>query len=535
VATEVTSVPAIYLIMPGTPMPPGGAAEVGNKARNLISMAAAGLPVPVGFVLSTGWSKGTLGHADDLRLREALAAGIRQLETATGLRFGSGRCPLVVSVRSGAAISMPGMLETVLNVGITPETVDGLIRATGNPRLAWDNYQRLIQSFAEVVQSLPREPFDQLVSHALAEAGVSAERELDHRSLRRLAHDMLDEYRALAGAAFPDDAYTQLAQAAVAVFRSWDAPKAATYRRLNGIDDGSGLAVTVQTMVFGNAGGASGSGVGFTRNPATGERELYVDFQFNAQGEDVVAGRRALTDHERLRRRLPDIWEHLEQVAHRLETLFGDAQDFEFTLQNSRLYLLQTRDAKRTPWAAVRIAVDQVAEGITTPQNALERLQNVDLAAVSRTRFGSEQPTALAFATVASLGVASGAIALDAAAADRLAADGREVVLVRAATTTDDIAGMAKAVAILTGSGGRTSHAAVVARQLGKVCLVGCSALSIDLQRRLCRIGGRTFTEGDFISLDGNDGAIYPGRLAIVAERPERELAIVAGWSRAAA
>jgi pyruvate,orthophosphate dikinase len=427
------------------------------------------------------------------------------------------------------------MLETVLNVGMTPEAVDGLIRLTGNPRLAWDSYQRLIRGFAKVVQSLPTEPFDRLMSQVLSEAGVSAERELDHRSLRRLADGMLDQYRALGGAPFPNDPYTQLAQAAVAVFGSWEAPKAATYRRLNGIDDSAGLAVTVQTMVFGNAGGASGSGVGFTRNPATGERELYVDFQFNAQGEDVVAGRRALTDHERLRRRLPGIWAQLEQMAHRLETLFGDAQDFEFTLQNNRLYLLQTRDAKRTPWAAVRMAVDQVAEGITTPQDALERLRNVDLAAVSRTRFGGERPAALAFATVASLGVAPGAIALDAAAAGRLAADGTQVVLVRAETTTDDIEGMARAAGVLTGAGGRTSHAAVVARQLGKVCLVGCSALSIDLQRRLCRIGERTFSEGDFISLDGNDGAIYPGRLATLAERPERELAIIAGWSRAAA
>jgi pyruvate,orthophosphate dikinase len=232
---------------------------------------------------------------------------------------------------------------------------------------------------------------------------------------------------------------------------------------------------------------------------------------------------------------LPAIWDQLEQVAHRLETLFGDAQDFEFTLQNSRLYLLQTRDAKRTPCAAVRMAVDLVAEGIATPQNALERLRGIDLAAVSRTRFAGERPMPLAFATVASLGVASGAVALDAAAADRLAVDGASVVLVRAETMTDDIAGMARAAGVLTGSGGRTSHAAVVARQLGKVCLVGCRTLSIDLQRRLCRIGERIFAEGDSISLDGNDGAIYPGRLAIVAERPERELAIIAGWIRAAA
>ncbi len=526
------SIPTVHLILAGAPVPSGGAAEVGNKAWNLIRMAAAGLPVPPGFVLSTDWSR---PRQDDPRLREALATGIGRLETATGLRFGSSRCPLVVSVRSGAAVSMPGMLETVLDVGLNAETVDGLIRLTGNPRLAWDSYRRLIQGFAKVVLSLPTEQFDRLVSRALSEADVSVERELDHRSLSRLAQDMLDEYRALTGTPFPEDPYAQLTQATAAVFRSWDAPKAATFRQLNGIDDTSGMAVTVQTKVFGNAGRASGAGVGFTRDPATGERELYVDFQFNAQGEDIVAGRRVLTDHESLRQRLPAIWEQLEQVAHRLETLFGDAQDFEFTLQNNRLHLLQTRDAKRTPWAAVRIAVDLVTEGIAVPRDALERLRDLDLAAVSRSRFAGERPAALAFATVASLGVASGAIALDPATATRLAADGAQVVLVRAETTTDDIAGMAKAVGVLTGSGGRTSHAAVVARQLGKVCLVGCPALSIDLQRRLCRIGERTFAEGDLISLDGNEGAIYPGRLVTVAERPERELAIIMGWRRAAA
>ena len=393
----MTSGPPVHLILAGAPVPTGGAAEVGNKAWNLIGMATAGLPVPPGFVLSTDWFRmRRLGLADDVRLSEALASGIGRLETATGLRFGASRYPLVVSVRSGAAVSMPGMLETVLDVGLSAAAVDGLIRLTGNPRLAWDSYRRLIQGFATVVQSLPREPFDRLVSRALSEANVPAEQELDHRSLRSLAQDMLDEYRALAGAPFPEDTHAQLTQATGAVFRSWDAPKAVTYRRLNGIDDSSGTAVTVQTMVFGNAGGASGAGVGFTRNPATGERELYIDFQFNVQGEDVVAGRRAPTDHGRLRRRLPAIWEQLEQAAHRLETLFGDAQDFEFTLQNNRLHLLQTRDAKRTPWAAVRMAVDLVAEGIATPQNALERLRDINLAAVSRTHFAGERPAALA-------------------------------------------------------------------------------------------------------------------------------------------
>lgn len=528
------SAPRVHMILPGAGLPAGGPREVGGKAWNLIRMVAAGLPVPHGFVLSTGWClTRRAGGADDARLLAALCEGIGRLESATGLRFGSARCPLLVSVRSGAPVSMPGMLETVVDVGLNSQAVEGLIRLTGNPRLAWDSYRRLIQSFAEVVQKLPTEPFNRLIRDAVSSADLTSERELDYRSLRRLAHGMLDEYRALAGTAFPQDPQEQLARAAAAVFGSWDAPKAVAYRRLNGIDDALGTAVTIQTMVFGNAGGASGAGVAFTRNPASGEPELYVDFQFNGQGEDVVAGRQAPTNYDRLQRRLPTVWQELKQVAPRLEALFRDAQDFEFTVQDRRLNLLQTRDAKRTPWAALRIAVDLVTEGAIEPREALTRLRGLDIEAVGRTRFAGDRPKALATATVASIGVASGAVALDAAAAERLRHDGVPVVLVRSETTTDDIAAMAIADGILTGAGGRTSHAAVVARQLGKVCLVGCEALSIDLSKRMCRVGERTFVEADFIALDGDEGVIYPGRLAIVTERPERELAAIAEWQQA--
>ncbi|MBO0738530.1 MAG: pyruvate, phosphate dikinase [Alphaproteobacteria bacterium] len=534
-ADRATSGLAPYPIKAGVSVPPEGAIEVGNKARNLIRMASAGLPVPAGFVLSTAWTRKVRAEReDDTRLVESLAAGIDLVETATGLRFGSARRPLLVAVRSSPPVSMPGMLETVLDVGLNAETVDGLIRLTGNPRLAWDCYRRLIQGFAQVVQGLPTAPFNNLMQAALGEAGVTALEQLDHRSLRRLTRNMLDEYRALAGRPFPQDPREQLRRAAAAVFRSWDAEKATTYRRLNQIDEGSGTAVTVQNMVFGNAGGDSGAGVGFTRNPATGERQLYLDFQFGVQGEDVVAGRQVLSDPQQLRGRLPETWKELEQVAHRLEALFRDAQDFEFTLQDTRLSVLQTRDAKRTPWAALRIAVDLAAEGVLGPEEALARLHGLDVQAVKRTRFSGGRPTPVAVATVASLGVASGAIALDTAAAERLGREGAPVILVRAESTTADIAGIAKAAGILTGSGGRTSHAAVVARELAKVCLVGCPSLSADPARRICRIGGQTFAEGDFISLDGDGGAIYPGRLAIVAERPERELAIISGWHRAA-
>jgi pyruvate, orthophosphate dikinase len=526
----------IHMILPAAAMPAGGETDVGDKAWNLIRMAAAGLPVPAGFVLATEWCRRRrAGQADDARLAATLAAGIEVLEEATGLRFGSPRCPLLVSVRSGAPVSMPGMLETVLDVGLNADAVDGLIRLTGNPRLAWDSWRRLVQSFAEVVRGLPVEPFERLVRAAVKQADLASERELDHRSLRQLTRNMLEEYQALAGEAFPQDPQEQLMRAAVAVFRSWDAPKAVAYRRLNSIDDALGTAVTMQTMVFGNAGGASGAGVCFTRNPATGERELYVDFQFNAQGEDVVSGRQTLTGHDRLQRRLPEVWEELTQVAHRLEALFRDAQDFEFTVQGGRLSILQTREAKRTPWAALRIAVDMVAEGAIAPREALTRLRGLEIEAVHRTRFAGDRPRALAKATVAGIGVVSGAVVLDTSTAERLSRDGTPVILVRAQPATEDIAGFARADGILTGGGGRTSHAAVVARQLGKVCLVGCPTLSIDLARRVCRVGDQVFAEGDFISLDGDEGAIYPGRIQIVTERPERELAAVSRWRQAAA
>ena len=522
---------ALYAILAGEPLPPGEATEVGNKAWNLMRIAAAGLPVPPGFVLTTAWcAPGRNGTA----LAVALGQGIARLERATGLGFGSCRKPLLVSVRSGAAVSMPGMMETVLDVGVNDATVEGLVRSTGNPRLAWDSYRRLIQGYAEVVQGLATDPFDALIRDAVAAEGAENEGGLDHRALRRLVRAMLARFRELAGLPFPQAPAEQLAGATDAVFRSWDAPKAAEYRRLNHIDDAIGTAVTVQTMVFGNAGGTSGAGVGFTRDPATGADALYLDFQFNGQGEDVVAGRLAIRDTDRLHATLPAIWDQLEAIRRQLETMFGDVQDFEFTVQDGRLYLLQTRRAKRTPWAALKIAVDLVQEGLIQPQEALGRLERIDLDTVVRGRLSGTQDAAqestLASATVAGIGVAAGRIALDPDAAKRYADGGEPAILVRRETTTADILGMANAAGILTALGGRTSHAAVVARQLGKVCLVGCTELSIDPGRQTCHIGQHDFAEGDWLTLDGNAGTVHAGRLEVVLERPERELASIIGW-----
>ena len=519
----------LFKILAHSTLPRGGPEEVGNKAWNLMRMAAAGLPVPAAFVLPTAWC-GRM-KANERDLAEALSSGIAALEAATGLGFGSPRRPLLVSVRSGAAASMPGMLETVLNIGINGEILEGLIGHTGNPRLAWDCYRRLVQGFAEVVEGLPRAPFDELVQRALSTRGVLSENELDYQALRELASDLLKQFNEMAGVPFPSDPSEQLRRAVEAVFRSWDSPKATTYRRAKNIANDTGTAVTVQRMVFGNAGGASGAGVAFTRNPATGARELYADFQFNGQGEDVVAGRQEAGSEERLRRAMPFMWTQLEQASRTLEALFHDAQDFEFTVESGKLYLLQSRTANRTPWAALRIAVDQVDEGLIDSSEALARLSGIDLNSVSRTRFATPKGPQLATAQVASIGVASGAIALDSEAAVRTAAAGTPVILVRRETETADVEGIFRAAGILTGTGGKTSHAAVVARQLGKVCLVACRDLEIDLSRRCCRIGDRALQEGDFLSLDGNDGSIYHGSLEVFAERPEPELARVAGWS----
>jgi pyruvate,orthophosphate dikinase len=523
--------PELCFILPGEALPAGGPAAVGNKAWNLMLLAQAGMPVPPGFVLPTGWCR---TPPDPAALRQALADGIARLEAATGLRFGSARRPLLVAVRSGAAVSMPGMLETVLDIGLNPGSVEGLIRLTGNPRLAWDSDRRLVQGYAEVVAGLPTEPFEAVLRAAVAAEAVETERDLDHRALRGLAAAMRERYAALAGTPFPADPMDQLATAAEAVFRSWDAPKAVSWRQLNGLDDAAGTAVTVQTMAFGNAGGTSGAGVGFTRDPATGAPGLYFDFCHNGQGEDVVAGRRTLADNGHLRALLPDAFRALEEVAVRLETLFRDAQDFEFTVQDGALFLLQTRRAQRTPLAALRMAVDMVEEGLIAPDEALLRLDGLNLASLGRTRFVPPLPDALAQAVVACVGVASGPVALDAAAAARFADDGTPAILVRPETLTADIAGLAGAAGLLTAEGSRTAHAAVVARQLGKVCLVGCAGLEIDMDRRRCRIGGIPVGEGDSISIDGNTGAIYPGALPVLTEHPERELAAVAGWQVAA-
>ncbi len=522
------------MIAPGIGPPSGGADLVGNKAFNLMRLCGAGMPVPPGFVLSVDWCRRRrAGSLTEEELDAGLAAGIAQLEALTGQRFGSERKPLLVSVRSGAKASMPGMMETILDVGVNDHTVEGLIRATGNPRLAWDSYRRLVQGYVEVVESLPPTTMESLVEAMVVAEGLESERNLDYAQLRRLTQEMLVRYRRLSGKVFPQNPRAQLAAAAMAVLDSWDAPKAVEYRRVTGIAQDAGTAVTVQTMVFGNAGGTSGSGVGFTRNPVSGADEIYIDFQFNAQGEDVVSGRHAAGDTRRLRATLPQIWSQLESIRHQLESLFGDVQDFEFTVQDGLLQLLQTRRGKRTAWAAVEIAVALVRDRICTPEDALKLISDIDLDQVVRRRILKTEEAPLAHAIAACDGVVSGPAALDLDGVKRLAASGVSPILVRREISTSDIAGLASAGGILTELGGRTSHAAVVARQLGKVCLVGCAELSIDMARRSLAIGETKMGEGEIITLDGNDGAIYPGSVEVSIERPLKALEEIKSWREA--
>lgn len=507
--------------------------RIGFKAHNLWRMARAGLPVPPAFVVTTAACRAFLATSNRLPdgLENLIAAQLRRLEDASGRSLGGTRRPLIVSVRSGAPVSMPGMLDTVLDVGLNDVTVRALIRHRGNPRLAWDCYRRFVESYAQTVLDLDPAPFARLANTLCVEEGVASTRSLDALALRELSQQSQDTYHALTGSRVPQDPHAQVLAAIAAVFRSWSNPKAVEYRRLGRIDDNLGTAATVQAMVFGNAGGASGSGVGFTRNPATGEPGLYVDFLFNAQGEDVVSGRYSLSSAPEIDTVLASVGVALREVAGRLEHLFGDMQEFEFTVEEGELYLLQTRAGQRTSWAACRIAVDLVAEGYTDSATALRRLEGVDLERVTRQQVAphsGQRPVARG--TPASLGVATGAIVLDSEAAKRMAATGTPSLLLRTDTSTSDIAGLAVCAGVLTATGGRTAHAAVVARQLDKVCLVDCRTLSIDLEQRRIRLGEHSFNEGDVLTLDGETGEVYEGQVPTRCIQPDDVLATIRSW-----
>ncbi|RQW28495.1 pyruvate, phosphate dikinase [Rhodobacteraceae bacterium CH30] len=489
---------------------------MGAKAYNLREMANLGLPVPPALVIGTTYTANP-----DACLPLLATYGMPALEVAAGGIFGDERRPLLVSVRSGAPVSMPGMLETLLNVGLCDRTVSGLLRQTGNPRMVWDAYRRLVATFGSVVAGIPAAHFERLTEDV---AQGRDERQLDFSEHRALVRSYLDCFLSCTGQDFPQEPQAQLHQAVLAVFRSWHQAKAQAYRKMHGLDDGMGTAVMIQQMVFGNAGLRSGAGVGFTRNPVTGVPGLWFDYLRNAQGEDVVGGRRRALGQEA--GMPPECLTQLEEAARLLERHFQDMQDLEFTVEEGCLYLLQTRAGKRSGIARARIALDLQEEGVIDREAALAQTRDLTAGELSHTSLAVKDAPAmqvLARATPASAGVVSAEVVLDADSARRRAAAGAMVVLVRADAETDDIEGLQVAAGLLTCRGARTSHAAVVARQLGKVCLVGCETMQVDLALRELRFGNQVIAEGAYLTLDAEGGQVISG-VAELVEEPDLQL-----------
>jgi pyruvate,orthophosphate dikinase len=499
---------------------------LGGKGCELAEMTNLGIPVPPGFTITTQtwahYNRAGRQFPDDMW--EQVLAALARLEQDAGCRFGDARRPLLVSVRSGARVSMPGMMETVLNLGLNDATVEGLAEWTGNERFAWDCYRRFITMFGDVVLGIKREAFEEHLTHLKARLRVESDPEVPGAELRKLAQTYKDVVSERTGAPFPQDSREQLRLAIKAVFDSWFGKKAVEYRRINNIPAEWGTAVTVMSMVFGNLGETSGTGVGFTRDPRTGERRFYAEFLSNAQGEDVVAGIRTPERIERLRDRMPVIYDELLAIADRLERHYKDMQDIEFTIQEGKLYLLQTRAGKRSAAAAIQVAVDLVRESVIDQHTALLRVRPQDLNQLLHPGFDAAAKAAadaagrlLARGLPAAPGAAVGEAVFDADRAVEWAKEGRKVVLVRAETSPEDVAGMYAAQGIVTSRGGRTSHAAVVAVGMGKSCVVGAGDVAVDEARRAFVAGGRTVREGDVISVDGNTGEVFLDAIATVA------------------
>ena len=493
-------------------------AVLGGKGANLAEMTSLGIPVPPGFTIACELCVTYLERATyPPELRDQVAHCVTRLEQAAGRRFGDATAPLLVSVRSGSPVSMPGMMETILNLGLNDETVVALARTTGNGRFAWDSYRRFLQMYGDVVLGVPSTDFEHLLKAKRLNAGVRSDAELPERALQSL----VDEYKHLVhstlGMDFPADPAIQLWGAIEAVWKSWTLKKAVDYRRVHAIEEHLGTAVTVQAMVFGNTGDTSGTGVAFTRNPSTGDRRFYGEFLVNAQGEDVVAGIRTPLDIDEMAIRLPGAYTELVQVQERLERHFRDMQDLEFTVENGALYLLQTRTGKRTAAAAVRIADDMVTEGLITRIEAVGRvipdqLDQLLHQVIEATVNASPLTTGLP----ASPGAASGMAVFDPDVAEERAAAGDAVILVREETTPEDFHGIVAARAVVTARGGMTSHAAVVCRGMGKCAVVGCRDIEVDTPHRKFTIGETVISEGDWLTVDGATGRIFSGDLPTV-------------------
>ena len=512
----------------------GGRELLGGKGIGLAEMTQLGVPVPAGFTITTDACRAYTANGKQLPdgLPEEIEQHLDALQQSTGKRFGDTRDPLLVSVRSGAAVSMPGMMDTILNLGLNDEAVEGLARSTDNPRFAQDSYRRLIQMYGEVVEGIDAQRFE----HALAELKkarkVQQDVELDASDLQELVGAYKRIYEDETGTPFPQDAREQLGRAVRAVFESWDTPRAQVYRRAHRIPDDLGTAVNVVQMVFGNKGPGSGTGVAFTRDPSTGEAGLYGEFLADAQGEDVVAGIRTPEPLAAMEGRLPDAFQQLLDTMRRLEEHYKDVQDIEFTVEDGRLYLLQTRSAKRTAAAALKAAVSMVDEGLISREEAVARIDPAQLDQLLHPMIDpSAELEVAARGLNASPGAACGAVVLDADLAEERGKAGESVILVRWETTPDDIHGLIEASGILTAHGGMTSHAAVVARGMGKPCVAGCEDLTIDLEARTLTIGGHRLAEGDTITIDGGTGRVVIGEVELVPPQINEDFETILVWA----
>ncbi len=513
---------------------------LGGKGAGLAEMTSAGLPVPPGFTITTEACNDYFAAGEQLPagLWDDVLAAVREVEARTGKGFGDAANPLLVSVRSGARFSMPGMMDTVLNLGLSQATLQGLVALTGNERFGWDAYRRFIQMFGRIVLDVPGERFEHALDTRKRERGVSQDTDLTAADLREVATEYKSIVRDVTGRDFPEDANEQLDLSIKAVFASWFGKRARDYREYNKIAHDLGTAVNVVTMVFGNMGDDSGTGVAFTRDPNTGAKALYGEYLTNAQGEDVVAGIRTPQPIAQMRDVMPAVYDEFQQIANRLERHYRDVQDLEFTIERGRLYMLQTRSAKRTAAAAVQIAVDMVAEGIISEEEAIGRIEPTMVDQLLRDQFDPKARTAairIVKGLNASPGAAVGRAVFDADVAVEWVGRGEKVILVRIETSPDDFHGMAVAEGIITARGGATSHAAVVARQIGKPCVAGSADLVIDYGSKAahCGVTGIDFKEGDWVSLDGTTGDLFLGALPTISARFEDqpELQAILGWA----
>ena len=491
---------------------------LGGKGAGLAEMTNAGIPVPPGFTITTEMCtyyyqhNGKFPDDFDQQLNEYL----KKLEEVTGKKFGSSENPLLVSVRSGAKISMPGMMDTILNLGLNDEVVKGLAKNSGDERFAYDAYRRFIQMFGNVVMGIDKNKFEKYLEEKKKERGVEYDSELTADDLKDLVEKFKQVYKEETGEDFPQDPMVQLKMAIEAVFKSWNNPRAITYRKINKIPDDLGTAVNIVTMVFGNMGDDSGTGVGFTRNPSTGEEEFYGEYLTNAQGEDVVAGIRTPKPISELEKEMPEVYKQLKEITKRLEKHYRDVQDFEFTIEKGKLYMLQTRTGKRTPLAAVKIAVDMVEEGLITKEEAIMRVEPSQIDQLLHPIIDPKvKVEPIAKGLPASPGAASGKVVFTADDAEEKAKE-EPVILVRVETSPDDIHGMNAAKGILTSRGGMTSHAAVVARGMGKPCVVGCGELLVDEENKVIKVKDKEIKEGDWITIDGGTGNVMPGQIPTV-------------------